>query len=302
MYDVIIIGSGPAGLTAALYARRAEKTVLILEKGAFGGRITHSPQVENYPGVESASGNELAEKFINQALGHGAEIDSATVVGIRDLGKSKIVETEEGELEAKAVIIAVGVERRKAGLPGEDELAGAGVSYCAVCDGAFFRGGTVAVLGGGNSALQQAVMLSEICKKVYVIHRSASFTGEARLARKLKTRENVEFIMETVVSELKGKTELESVTLRGTSGGAETELKIDGLFIAIGLVPDNAAFADAAGLDERGYIDSDESCLTKTPGIFAAGDCRRKKVRQATTAAADGSAAALAACEYIDSL
>lgn len=302
MYDIIIIGAGPAGLTAALYALRADKSVLVLEKGTFGGQITYSPQIENYPGFERMSGNEFAEKLIDQVLGQGAEIEMETVTAIIDNGATKTVVTEEGEHEAKAVIIATGVKHRQIGLPNENELVGSGISYCAVCDGAFFKNQTVAVLGGGNSALQEAVLLSEGCSKVYVIQNLDYFTGEARLVEKLKSKDNVELITGTVISAIHGDTELESLTLKKEADGIESELKVNGLFVAIGLIPNNGAFADIAGLDEWGYIDSDEACLTKTPGVFTAGDCRKKQIRQITTAAADGSVAALAACRYIDNL
>ena len=302
MYDIIVIGAGPAGLTAALYALRADKTVLVLEKGTFGGQITYSPQIENYPGFATMSGNEFAEKLVDQVLSQGAEVEMETVTEIRDNGATKTVVTEEGEHEAKAVIIATGVKHRQTGLPKENELVGEGISYCAVCDGAFFKGQTVAVLGGGNSALQEAVLLSEGCKKVYVIQNLDFFTGEARLVEKLKEKANVEFIMGTVIIEFIGENSLEGLKLKKEADGSESELKVDGLFVAIGLIPNNKAFADIAGLDEWGYIDSDESCVTKTAGVFVAGDCRKKQIRQITTAAADGSVAALAACRYIDSM
>ncbi len=302
MHDIIIIGAGPAGLTAALYALRADKSVLVLEKGTFGGQITYSPQIENYPGFASMSGNEFAEKLVDQVISQGAEIEMETVTAIRDNGATKTVVTEDGEHEAKAVIIATGVKHRQTGLPKENELVGAGISYCAVCDGAFFKGQTVAVLGGGNSALQEAVLLSDTCKKVYVIQNLDYFTGEARLVEKLKEKDNVEFIMGTVISELKGEKSLEGLVLKKESDSSITELAVDGLFVAIGLIPNNAAFADIAGLNEWGYIDSDESCVTKTAGVFVAGDCRQKQIRQITTATADGSIAALAACKYIDAM
>ncbi len=301
MYDIIVIGAGPAGLTAALYALRADKTVLVLEKATFGGQITFSPQIENYPGFAKMSGNEFADKLVDQVISQGADIEMETVTAIRDNGDTKTVITEDGEHEAKAVIIATGVKHRQTGLPNENELVGEGVSYCAVCDGAFFKGQTVAVLGGGNSALQEAVLLSEGCEKVYVIQNLDYFTGEARLVEKLKEKANVEFIMGTVISSLNGNGSLESLTLRKEADGSESELKVNGLFVAIGLIPNNSMFAEIAGLDEWGYIDSDESCLTKTEGVFVAGDCRKKQIRQITTAAADGSVAALAACRYIDS-
>lgn len=302
MHDIIIVGAGPAGLTAALYALRADKTVLVLEKSTFGGQITFSPQIENYPGFATMSGNEFADKLVDQVISQGAEIEMEKVTAIRDNGKTKTVVTEDGEHEAKAVIIATGVKHRQTGLPNENELVGEGVSYCAVCDGAFFKGQTVAVLGGGNSALQEAVLLSEGCSKVYVIQNLDYFTGEARLVEKLKEKDNVEFIMGTVITALKGEKSLEALTLKKEADGSESELSVDGLFVAIGLIPNNSAFAEVAGLDEWGYIDSDESCLTKTAGVFVAGDCRKKQIRQITTAAADGSVAALAACRYIDTL
>lgn len=302
MYDIIVIGAGPAGLTAALYALRADKSVLVLEKGTFGGQITYSPQIENYPGFATMSGNEFADKLVDQVLSQGADIEMETVTEIRDNGATKTVVTEDGEHEAKAVIIATGVKHRQTGLAKENELVGEGVSYCAVCDGAFFKGQTVAVLGGGNSALQEAVLLSEGCKKVYVIQNLDFFTGEARLVEKLKEKDNVEFIMGTVITELKGDTTLSGLKLKKEADGSESDLDVDGLFVAIGLIPNNKAFADIAGLDEWGYIDSDESCVTKTAGVFVAGDCRKKQIRQITTAAADGSVAALAACRYIDSM
>lgn len=302
MYDIIIIGAGPAGLTAALYALRADKSVLVLEKGTFGGQITFSPQIENYPGFNKMSGNEFADRLVDQVISQGAEIEMETVTAVKDNGATKTVVTEDGEYEAKAVIIAVGVKHRQIGLPNENELVGEGVSYCAVCDGAFFKGQTVAVLGGGNSALQEAVLLSDGCKKVYVIQNLDYFTGEARLVEKLKDNDNVELITGTVISALNGEKSLKSLTLRKESDGSESELEVDGLFVAIGLIPNNEAFSEIAGLDEMGYINSDESCLTATKGVFVAGDCRKKQIRQITTATADGSVAALAACRYIDSL
>ncbi len=302
MYDIIIIGAGPAGLTAALYALRADKSVLVLEKGTFGGQITFSPQIENYPGFNKMSGNEFADRLVDQVISQGAEIEMETVTAVKDNGATKTVVTEDGEYEAKAVIIAVGVKHRQIGLPNENELVGEGVSYCAVCDGAFFKGQTVAVLGGGNSALQEAVLLSDGCKKVYVIQNLDYFTGEARLVEKLKDKDNVELITGTVISALNGEKSLKSLTLRKESDGSESELEVDGLFVAIGLIPNNEAFSEIAGLDEMGYINSDESCLTATQGVFVAGDCRKKQIRQITTATADGSVAALAACRYIDSL
>ena len=300
LYDIIVIGGGPAGLTAAIYAGRANKKTLILEKGTFGGQITSSPKVENIPGFLSVTGNEFADKLISQAMALDAEIECCEVLQIIP-GKPHKVITDEGEFFAKAIIIATGTKHRLLGLENEEELIGNGISFCAVCDGAFYEDKTVAVIGGGNSALQEALLLSQTCKKVYVVQNLDYFTGEARLVEKLKAKDNVELITGTVISAIHGKDSLESLTLK-KSDGSESELKVDGLFVAIGLIPNNDAFAEIAGLDEWGYIDSDEACLTKTAGVFTAGDCRKKQIRQITTATADGSVAALAACRYIDNL
>ncbi len=302
MYDIIVIGAGPAGLTAALYALRADKSVLVLEKATFGGQITYSPQIENYPGFLRMSGNEFADKLVDQVISQGAEIEMEKVIAVKDGAEYKTVVTEEGEYQAKAVIIATGVKHRQTGLPNENELVGSGVSYCAVCDGAFFKGQTVAVLGGGNSALQEALLLADGCKKVYVIQNLDTFTGEARLVEKLKERQNVELITGTVITALKGERTLESVILKKKSDANESELSVDGLFVAIGLVPENDAFSNVAAIDKYGYFDSDESCTSGTSGVFVAGDCRSKSTRQITTAVADGSVAALAACRYIDNM
>ena len=300
MHDIIIVGAGPAGLTAAIYARRANKTALVIEKSTFGGQTTYSPQIENYPGFISMSGGEFADKLVEQVISLGADLEMETVLSVRDNGDTKTVVTDKNEYEAKAVIIAVGVKHRQTGLENENSLVGRGISYCATCDGAFYRNKTVAVLGGGNSALQEAVLLSGLCSKVYVIQNLDYLTGEARLIQKVEGAENVEVITGTVITRLVGNDGLNGLVLQKTSDGSETELNIDGLFVAIGLEPDNARFSDVAKLDDYGYFASDETCFTETQGIFAAGDCRSKTVRQITTAVADGAAAALAACRYID--
>lgn len=303
MYDIIIVGAGPAGLTAAIYARRANKTVLLLEKAAFGGQITFSPKVENYPGYDSLSGSELADHFVEQALGQGADVEIETVTGIRDAGTHKVVSTEDGNnYEAKAVIIAAGARHRHLGLPNEEIHLGESISFCAVCDGAFYKNKTVALVGGGNSALQEAILLSEGCKKVYVVQNLDFLTGEQRLQDTLAKRLNVEVVLGTVVEALPAETPLNKVTLRRVADGRVYDLEVDGLFVAIGLEPENQPFADVAALDERGYVASGEDCRTETPGVFVAGDCRRKTVRQVTTATGDGAVAAIAACQYIDSL
>ena len=301
MKDIIIIGAGPAGLTAALYALRAGKSVLVIEKSTFGGQVTFSPKIENYPGIPEMTGNEFADKLLDQVLAMGAEVEMEKVTGIINEGTRKLVFAGDKKYEAKAVIIAVGVKHRQLGLQRENELTGKGVSYCAVCDGAFYNGQTVGVVGGGNSALQEAVLLSDICEKVYVFQNLSYMTGEKKLVEILETKANVEFMTDVVVSDLKGDDELTGVTLNHTDG-SEKEVALNGLFVAIGLEPSNSAFADMVALDSNGYFDSDEMCLTKTEGIYVAGDCRKKNIRQITTATADGATAALAACRYIDAL
>lgn len=301
MYDIIIIGAGPAGLTAAIYACRANKSVLVLEKGSFGGQITYSPKVENIPGFISLTGNEFADKLVEQALSLGAEIEPTEVFGIRD-GKVKTVITEDGEYEAQAVIIATGAKHRLLGLDNEENLIGNGISFCAVCDGAFYKDEEVAVIGGGNSALQEAILLSDIASKVYVVQNLDYLTGEKKLADQLYSKDNVEIITGTVVKSIVGDDELDCIYIEKTSDGTVRELPVKGMFVAIGLVPQNSPFENVISLDAYGYADADESCQTSTNGIFVAGDCRKKKVRQVATAVSDGAISALAACDYIKKL
>ncbi len=302
MYDIIIIGGGPAGLTAALYALRAGKSVLVIEKSTFGGQITWSPKVENFPTIPSVSGAELGDRLTSQVLEQGAELELDEVVSVELDGDIKRVKTDfGGTFEAKALIIAAGARPRTLGIPGEDALMGAGVCFCAVCDGAFYKDRPVAVNGGGNSALQDAILLSDTCSKVYLIHRRDTFRGEARLVEALRARENVEFVLNSSITALIGQDELSGLVVTNDKGESR-EISVDGLFVAIGHAPDNGVFSELIDLDKGGYADSDESCTTKTPGVFVAGDCRKKSVRQLTTAAADGSCAALAACRYIDAL
>ena len=300
MYDIIVVGAGPAGLTAALYARRANKSVLVLEQSTFGGQVTFSPQIENYPGFVTMSGNEFIDKLVDQVIEQGAEIDLKTVTGIRDNGDTKTVVTSKGEFETKAVILATGVKHRETGLASEERLVGHGVSYCAVCDGAFYRNKTVAVLGGGNSALQEAVLLSELAAKVYILQDLDFLTGEAKLVEKISSKDNVEVITGCLLSDILGEEAVTGVEITKKADSSKQVITVDGLFVAIGLIPDNKKFEEVTELDEYGYFNSDENCLTRTPGVFVAGDCRKKRIRQITTASADGAVAALAACRYID--
>ncbi len=301
MYDIIIVGGGPAGLTAAVYARRAGRSALVIEKDAFGGQITQSPRVENFPGYAAISGTELADRLLAQAMDQGAEVELEEVTEIRADGAVKTVVCASGAaFECRAVVLATGAKPRMLGLPREAELTGNGVSYCAVCDGAFYRDRAVAVVGGGSSALQDALLLSETSSKVYLIHRRESFRGEQALVAALRRRANVEFVLNAQVRELLGADELTGVAVE--QEGVRRELAVEGVFIAVGAQPDNAAFAPLLKLDGTGYADAREDCRTPTEGLFVAGDCRTKAVRQLTTAAADGAVAALAAAEWLDGL
>lgn len=300
MYDIIVVGAGPAGMTAALYACRAGKRVLILEKETFGGQITYSPKVENYPGIAQMSGSFFADQLLEQVLAMGAEVEMETVTGVEAVPQGYAVLTDGGEFDCRAVILATGSRHRQLGLPHENELVGEGVSYCAVCDGAFYAGKNVAVIGGGNTALQEAVLLSETCAHVTLVQNLSVFTGEEKLLEILRAKDNVSFLTETVVAELKGETALEAIVL--DKNGEKSTLTVDGIFVAIGQVPENEPFASLVPLTAQGYFDCGEDCVTETAGVFVAGDCRRKTVRQITTATADGASAALAACKYVDAL
>lgn len=302
MYDIIIVGGGPAGLTSAIYALRAGKSVLVIEKNGFGGQIAFSPKVENIPGTRTISGAEFADKLTDHAMDLGAEVELEKVISVEKTGDIFTVSTEEGSsYQAKAVILAVGVKHRTLGLPGEDELIGNGISFCAVCDGAFYTGQDVAMIGGGNSALQEALLLAEVCHKVTIVQNLAFLTGEKKLADALAEKDNVEIIYSTVVSEyLTENGELKGLRLHNDETSEDSEIFVDGTFLAVGLMPENEAFAHLTDLNNWGYFDSDESCTTKTPGLFVAGDCRSKIIRQVVTAAGDGAIAAMAACRYLD--
>lgn len=304
MHDIIVIGGGPAGMTAALYALRNGKSALVLEKHGFGGQITYSPKVENYPGRKQMSGNEFADDFLGQIMDQGADVELEKAIEVIDNGKSKTVLTEEGgSYECKAVVIATGVKHRMLGLPGENELVGDGISFCAVCDGDFYTGRKVCIAGGGNSALQEAILLAGKCTEVTVLQDLPEFTGEKKLQEILFAKDNVKALTGVKVVGLKtANGALTGVEIADKSTGEKKTVDCDGLFIAIGLIPENGPFEKLADLNDYGYFASGEDCTTKTPGIFVAGDCRSKSVRQLTTAAADGSIAALAACRFIDSL
>ena len=297
LFDIIIIGGGPAGLTAAVYARRAGKSVLLLEKEGFGGQIASSPKVENFPGFAAISGAELADRLYSQADELGARLELEEVLEIRD-GETKTVVTDYGAYDCRALILATGMKHRTLGLPGEDAMGG--ISYCAVCDGSFYKDRDTAVCGGGNTALQDALFLSDICRKVTVIHRRDTFRGDPILVEQLKKRPNVDFAMNTVVTGLLGQGTLSGLALKNTATGEERQLAVDGLFEAVGQLPEKKLASSVAAVDETGFVPAGEDCVTSAAGIFVAGDCRTKEVRQLTTACADGAVAALAACKYCD--
>ncbi|MBE5763631.1 MAG: FAD-dependent oxidoreductase [Clostridiales bacterium] len=301
MYDIVIIGAGPAGLTAAIYAKRASKSVLVLEAKAYGGQIINTPDIENYPVAAHISGFEFATKVYEQAQALGAEFKFEKAVDIKDLGNIKEVVTESGVHQAKAVIIATGSENRKLGVEKEDELVGRGISYCATCDGAFYRKKRVAVVGGGNTALEDALYLADIAEKVYLIHRRDGFRGEEENVKSLKARENVEFVLNSRVVGLNADKRLESIDVLNNDGSLRT-IEVKGLFVAVGRIPENQNFAKVVNLDSAGYAIAGEDCLTNTKGIFVAGDNRVKNVRQLVTATADGAVAVNEAVKYINNL
>lgn len=317
MYDMIIIGGGPAGLSAAIYGIRAGKSVLVLEGKTYGGQIVNTPEVENYPGIKKMSGFEFATSLYEQAKDLGAQIQMEKALSVEKVEEEDVqaaesglrendgtrqhckfkVTTSKGNYEGKTVILATGVKKRQLGLPKEEELTGAGISYCATCDGMFYRNKAVAVNGGGNTALEDAIFLSNYCKEVYLIHRRDAFRGEQKLVKTLEKKENVRFILNAVVTELMGEERLTGVRIK-SGDGEEKLLMVEGLFVAIGQEPEATLAKGLTALDEKGYIRAGEDCKTSVEGIFAAGDCRTKMVRQLTTAAADGAVAALMAAEY----
>lgn len=324
MYDIVIVGAGTAGLSAAIYGVRAGKKVLVLEEKTYGGQIVNTPEVENYPGIPKISGFEFATNLYNQALDLGVEVKLEKVKTVENLefatsgiptnaagrgtgemalttvtAQVKNVITDSGEYVCNSVILATGAKNRPLGVDREQQLIGAGISYCATCDGMFFRGKDVVVVGGGNTALEDTNFLSNYCNRVYLIHRRDQFRGEEKLVERLRDKDNVEFVLNSRVIELKGQDMVEGVVLENVSNKTLRTLNCQGVFVAIGQMPDNERYSDIVELDNLGYIVAGEDCKTNAPGIFAAGDCRTKTVRQLTTAAADGAVAALAACEYI---
>ncbi|MBQ4150414.1 MAG: FAD-dependent oxidoreductase [Clostridia bacterium] len=299
MYDIVVVGGGPAGLTAALYALRAGKRVLIIEKNGFGGQMTFSPKIENYPGYTTISGSELADKMVDQVLEQGADVavEEVKYINLNQTG-TKTVFTDATHYECGAVILATGAKHRLLGVPNETKFIGDGISFCAVCDGAFYEGKNVIVVGGGNSALQEALLLSETSKSVTVVQNLENFTGEKRLADLLTQKANVNVRFGCTVKEFIGEDTLCGIVVVNAEGEEET-LITDGVFVAIGLAPENEAFSELVTLD-RGYIAAENDMSTRTEGIFTAGDCRVKTVRQIATAVSDGAVAALSACEYLD--
>lgn len=300
MYDIVIVGAGTAGLSAAIYGVRAGKSVLVYERLTYGGQIVNSPEVENYPGIIKTSGFEFAMALYEQAQSLGAKIEFADVLEIEKVGTDFIVHTDREDVACHSVILATGAKNRPLGIENEAAYVGAGLSYCATCDGAFFKGQKTAVVGGGNTALEDAEFLSNFCEKVYVIHRRDTFRGEEWLAEKLRDKENVEFVMDSVVSGVLGEHQIEGICVKNVKTDETTVLDVTGLFVAIGQMPDNKAFETVVELDATGYIKAGEDCKTSCEGIFAAGDGRTKLIRQLTTAAADGAVSGLAACEYVN--
>ena len=301
IYDIIIVGSGPAGLTAAIYASRAQKSVLVIEKEAFGGMITHSPKVENYPGYNSISGLELADKFVAQAMDLNVSFEFENVVEIIKNNDTFKVKCEDHLYESKSVIIATGSKHRELKLENEKELTGHGISYCAVCDGPFYANKDVVIVGGGNSAMQEAILLSSYCKSVTMIQNLPYFTGEKALADQIAKTENIKVMFNMLVVGLNGEKNLSSIILKNQTTNELFEYKTESLFVAIGQEPNNFMFKNVCTLDDYGFIITDEMCNANIPGIYVAGDCRQKRIRQIVTASSDGSIAALQAIRYLDS-
>lgn len=302
IYDIIIIGAGPAGMTAAIYSKQARKNVLMIEKNSYGGQIINANKVKNYPGFLEISGYELATKLYNQVKELDIEIIIDEVVRIDSNKEYKEITTVKGNYKAKSVIIAAGAKARSLGLTNEKDLIGKGISYCATCDGMFFKNKIVAVNGGGNTAIDDALYLSNICKKVYLIHRNSELSIELINLSNLKKKDNVEFILSTDIIDVIGKEKLEKISIKNNLSNNVSEIEVDGLFIAIGHIPVSEICNNLIETDNRGYIISNENCTTNIEGVFVAGDIRQKEIRQLTTACSDGTVAAINACKYINNL
>ena len=298
MYDIVIIGAGVAGLTAGIYAKRANKTVLILEKKSYGGQIINAPNIENYPGEEHISGFDLATKLYNQNKSLGVDIFYEEAKNVKKENKEFIIETNKNTYRSKALIIATGTNNRKMNLTNEDNLIGKGISYCATCDGNFYKNKVVAVVGGGNTALEDALYLSNICKKVYLIHRRDKFRADSKTVEELSKKDNIEVILNSNVTNLIGNDHLEMIEV--TSNDKKNNLEVAGLFIAIGQVPESELLNGKIEIDESNYIISNENCHTNIEGAFVAGDVRQKNLRQLVTATSDGAIAATEAINYIN--
>ena len=300
MYDLIIIGSGPAGLSAAVYARRAGLNLLVLEKNPMsGGQVLNTYEVDNYLGMPGTDGFDMGMKFREHADKMGVEFRESVAMSIEDKQDFKLVHTREGDLEAKAIILATGAVHAALEVEGEEKFSGKGVSYCATCDGAFFRGKTVAVVGGGDVALEDAIYLSRICEKVYLIHRRDELRGAYILQEELKALSNVEFLYSHVVEEITGEDAVSGLRVRNLKTGESCRLQMDGVFVAVGIRPGTELVRDLVDCDEGGYVLAGEDCVTSVPGIFAAGDVRKKPLRQIATAVADGANAAVSVENYL---
>lgn len=299
MYDIIIIGAGPAGLTSAIYAARGGKSVLVLEANMAGGQIVNTPMIENYPGIFEIKGFEYTMNLVKQATDKGAVIKYETVTKIDVSDSEKIVYTNAGEYKSNSIIVATGLKRRKLEIEGEEEYSGKGVSYCATCDGAFYRNKDVAVIGGGNTALEDALFLSEYCNKVYIIHRRDTFRGEKEYADRIKNKDNISLVLNSEPVKITGEDTVTAIEVNNKETDESVILEVSGVFIAVGQIPSNGIFDKVLDLDEQGYINAGEDCYTDKAGVFVAGDCRKKKIRQLATAVGDGAVAALAAMEYL---
>ena len=300
MYDVLIVGAGTAGMTAGIYVQRAGKKALVLDEKGYGGQIVNTATVENYPGFVNISGTEFTERIHEQAVELGVDFKVEKVKNAKKKGEVFVVSTGDSQYEVKSVIIATGVKNRELGIPGEEKFKGSGVSFCATCDGNFFKGRDIAIIGGGNTALEDAEVMSGIANKVYLVHRRDEFRGDKLTVKRLSVKDNVEFVLNSKPVEITGGFAVDGLKVENTEDGSQKTLKVDGIFVAVGQTPDNKAFEGLVKLDSAGYVDAGEDCVTSAERIFVAGDCRTKKVRQLTTAASDGSVAAAGAVEYIN--